>query len=187
MRTQLLVAGIVLALPLLAAAAEDGHGHGPDWGVLAIHVLNAGVLVFLIYRFARAPILDFLVQRSRRIRREIESAEERLRVAEAEIVALRERLAHFDREAQHMLEATVDQAELERTRTVERAHQTSARIQQDAERVADRAIERARQELRAEAADLATKLAGEILGENMTPEDDERLVREFIDRIGEQQ
>ena len=162
MSTRLLVAGIVLALPLLAAAAEDGNAHGPDWGVLAIHVLNVGVLVFLIYRFGRAPILDFLVQRSRRIRREIESAEERLRAAEAEIAELRQRLAQFDREAQHMLEATVDQAELERARTVERAREMAVHIQQDAERVADRAVARARQELRAEAADLPTKLAGEM-------------------------
>lgn len=184
------IATALLGLLLISAApawAASEEGGGVSWRMLALHVLNFGVLLWLLWRYARLPIVDFVAQRSKRIRREIEAADERLRAAEREIEELRARLAHFDREAEELVEATTRQAEIEGARVVERAEATALRIREDAERVANQEIERARQTLRVEAAELATELAAGILSENLTPGDDERLVSEFIERVGDGQ
>lgn len=180
---------VVLAAPLalcagLAFAADDGASHGPSWKMLALHMLNFAFLLYLLNRFARAPILDYLARRSRGIRQELESAQARLREAETELESLRERVASFDAEAQRMALQAEDLAQAEKARAVSRAHESALRLREDAQRVGQQEIERARNELRAEAAQLATALAADILREKLTADDDKRLVDEFIERIG---
>ena len=184
MRTAL-VALPLLAISSLAWAADGGDGgHGLSWTMLGLHALNFGFLLFLLYRYARKPILGYLADRSQGIRKEIESAEERLAHAERELEELRARLTSFDQEVRSIVETAHAMAEQEKARQIERAHQTAVRIREDAERVAGRELERARQTLRAEAAELATQLAAELLRQQMTPEDDQRLVSEFVERLG---
>ena len=180
----------LVALPLLAAssmawaAGGADPDHGVSWSVLGLHTLNFGFLLFLLYRYGRGPLLGYLADRSQGIRREIESAEERLAHAERELEELRTRLTRFDGEVRSILETAGAMAEQEKARQIERAHETAARIREDAERMAGQELERARQILRAEAAELATQLAAELLREQMTPEDDQRLVSEFVERLG---
>ncbi len=171
------------ASPALAATAAEAE-HSTDWPLLGLQVLNTFLLLLVLIRFTRRPIRDFLVQRSRGIRGGIDAAESRLQEAEAEIQQLRRRLARFGEEEGEIIARSVEQAEAERARSLERAHGTAERIREEARRVADREIARARQELQREAAELAVSLARDLLRENLTPEDDRRLVREYIDRVG---
>lgn len=176
---------LLLLFPAQALAASGSGGHAEtSWTVLGLHALNFAFLLFLLYRFARKPILDFLAQRSQNIRSEIEAAEGRLRDAEHELSELRARLTGFEQEARELTERAAEQAEHEKAAALARARETVQRIREDAQRVAGQEVERARQQLRAEAAQLATSLAGEILRESLTPDDDKRLVGEFIERLG---
>ncbi len=170
-----------LASPAVAAAAAE---HGTNWPLLGLQVLNTAVLVLILLRFTRQPIRDFLIQRSHGIRREIDAAEARLSDAEAEIQQLRRRLARFGDEKEEIVARSAEQAEAERAHTLERAQGTAERIREEAHRVADQEIERARQELQSEAAELAVSLARDLLRENLTPEDDRRLVSEYVNRVG---
>jgi F-type H+-transporting ATPase subunit b len=177
-------APLLLLVALFPQPALASEGGGPSWKMLGLHVLNFSFLLFLLYRYARPAVLEFLRERSRGIRQDIESAEDRLRAAEAEIAQLRTRLSDLDAESAHIVSSTTEQAELEKARAFERAAETSRRIQEDAQRVAAQETERARQALRAEAGELATQLAAELLRENLTAEDDQRLVQEFTERVG---
>ena len=58
------------------------------------------------------------------------------------------------------------------------------RVREEARRSADQEIERARAELQSEAARLATSLAGEIVRQNVTAQDEDRLLAEFVERVG---
>ena len=169
------------------AASEAGEAQGPSFGILALHVLNFGFLVWLLNRYARQPLLDYLAQRSQGIREELDSAQARLSEAEQELDSLRTRLAGFDAEAARIMSTAEEIAQSEKQRAVERAHETAARLREDAQRVVQQEIERARSELRAEAADLSTRLAGELLRDKLKVEDDKRLVKDFVERIGEAQ
>lgn len=176
----------VLALLLVAsdASAASETAHGPNFWMLGVQVLNAAILLFILIRFAGPALRDYFQARSVQIRESIEGAQEQLREAEAEIAELRTRLEAFEGESGRLVEGAAENAEAERGRMLERARATAQRIREDAERVADSEIERARQALRAEAARLATQLAGELLRDEATPDDDKRIVSEFIDKLG---
>ncbi len=175
-------ASALLLVPAVGRAASEA-GHGPDWTMLALQVLNVGILGFLLYRYAGPFITRALRERSESLRSEIEAARSRLDDVEAENRALRDRLERLDAESGELVERAVEAAEDERARAVARAAQTAEHIGEEARRVADNEIERARQALREEAAELATRLAGEILRERITEDDDRRLVGEFVESV----
>ncbi len=182
------VLGIVLpfawlGLPALALAASEAGHHEPDWKTLGIAALNFGVLAFVIFRFAGKPISDFLFQRSESIRGALRDAQAQLAAAQAENQKLQDRLAHLSEEASEIVALARRQAQAEGARMQQRAHETAARIREEAQRVADMEIARARQALREEAAALATSLAADLLRERIRPEDDQRLLSEFVARV----
>ena len=183
--TAWLVVLLVLCVsPEVRAAAAEGE-HGPNWGLLGLQILNVTVLLLILIRFGRKPVKDFLTERSQGIRRQIGAAEARLKEAQAELEALRQRLERFDDEAREVVEQSAAQAEAERARAVERARAAAERIRDEAGRLADQEIERARRELQAEAAALAAKLAEDLLREHLGPEDDRRLISEYVERVGD--
>jgi F-type H+-transporting ATPase subunit b len=172
--------------PALAAgaAAEHGAHHGPDWGYFFSHAFGLALLLGVIGYFARTPLANFLKDRSDEIRRRIEAAESALATARAENDELRARVARLGAENDELVRGAAEQAEAERAAALERARQAAERIREDSRRTADQEIARARRELRDEAATLATRLAGELLRQGITPDDDKRIVGEFVERIG---
>jgi F-type H+-transporting ATPase subunit b len=181
-RTALLLAFALAAQPALAA---EGAEHGPSWGMLGFQVLNTAILAGVLVRFARRPMREFLAQRRQSIARGIEDAESALRAARAELDALRARLARADDEAAALERAAAEQAEAERERSLARAQAAAERIREEARRVAEQEVESARQALRAEAASLAVGVAAELVRQNLRRDDDERLVREYVARVGQ--
>ncbi len=174
--------GCLRAADALAAAGVEHHE--ANWWLLVFQILNVAVLGFLLFYFGRSLVTQALRDRSRGIRREIDEARTRLREVEAENAELRARLERVDAESRELIEQVESQARAERERGALRAAQTAEHIGEEARRVADNEIERARQVLRDDAAALAMRLAGEILAERIRPEDDRRLVREFVERVG---
>src|SRR5262245_44883911 len=103
--------GCALASPALAA---DHAEHAPSWGMLAFQVLNVGILIAVLVRYARLPLKDYLAERRSSIARVIDEAEGALRAARAELDDLRARLARADDEATQLERAAAEQAEVER-------------------------------------------------------------------------
>ena len=174
--------GLVL-LPQELLAAEEAVHSGPNWFHLGVQIFNVLVLGYVLYRFAGRPISNLLRERSQGIQTQIRDSELRLREAEAELAELRERLASIEAESAALLGQVVEAAQTERERTLERARQGAERIREEGRRVADNEIVRARQVLRDEAATLATRIASEILRERLSEEDDQRLLRDFVERV----
>jgi F-type H+-transporting ATPase subunit b len=173
----------VLSIAFHAHAAAEG-AHAPDWGMLALQILNTAILAFVLVRFARAPVREFLAARRRSIQSAIAEASDAQARAQGELEALRARLARVEREAEAMLADAEARAQTEREQALARAALVSARIKEEARRVAEQEIERARQALRAEASELAVSLAEGLLRESVRPEDDARLVRDYGARVG---
>jgi len=172
---------VLLAAPAVLAAGEVEHT-GTTWLHLGLQVFNVAILGYVLYRFAGGPISQAFRDRSDGIRGQIEESEARLREAEAELAALRERLARSEEDSCALVASVAEQAQAERVRNVERAQQSSERIREEARRVADAEIVRARQVLREEASELATSIAQEILRERLTDEDERRLLADFVER-----
>ncbi len=179
-------ASFVLAAAAAFAAGEgEAHPGGAaiPWGEIVKQAINfailAGALVFLL----RKPVSAFLKERSEMLRKSIDDAakaraeaseklsatEERTSKLAAEIAALNAKM-----DAEGMLEAKA----LHETATAE-----IARIRAQAELAAEQEVKKARQELQGEASELSARAAEELVRKTLSPEDQERLVRENIEKI----
>ena len=77
------------------------------------------------------------------------------------------------------------EGELERERILANAHDMAQKITAEAEKTAESEILRARTELRQEASRLAIVLAEELLKKQITAGDQQRLVNEYVSKVGE--
>ncbi len=178
---------LLCVAPVALGASDAGDAHhdsSEGWWVLVRHALNLAFLAFIVGRYAVPFLREFMEQRSREVRDQIEASQRALEAAQQEIDALRGQLARADDEARELLEQVAEAAEGERARSLTRTEESAQRIREDARRIADQEVERARHVLQAEAAQLAIELAAGLLRERLTEEDDRRLFGEFTEHVG---
>jgi F-type H+-transporting ATPase subunit b len=175
--------GAALALllaPALARAAGGGEEHGAshlwEWLNLALMV---GVLIY----FARKPVAGYLAERRSVISRDLQSAEQLLKDAEARLAEWRGRAARLDDEVESIKRLVREAAELDAARIVGEAHAVAERIRRDAAAAVVREAQRARARLRQETAELAVSSAERLLREKVEPADGDRLFDEFVARV----
>jgi len=182
----LAVAALTLSARAALAAEHAEHAtHEANWSLLALHALGVAILVGVIVYFAGTPLKNFLRDRSDNLRRQLDQAKAALQRAETANAELAARLARIADENEALVREAADVAEREHARAVERAQAAAERVREEAKRAADQEIERARAALQTEAAKLAVSLAGEMVKSSLTPDDDRRLMSDFIARIGE--
>lgn len=204
MRTLTLTLALLLGTPALAQTADatgdshyytaDDDGDGtrnwadPDSEMFVVddvgfHAFNFFLLVGVIYLLARKPLGGALRERALGIRKEITDsarARDEARQRQEEIEA---RIATLSQEVENLRAEARREAELEEQKLVERAHDEARRIAETARRnVRDEAM-RAQLELRREAVGLAVQLAEATLAQNVAPEDQARLARQFLDSL----
>lgn len=188
-KLELLACAVLVSLASVASAAEHGEHaahaeHAADWSLLAFHAFGLAVLLGVLVYFAREPLQRMLRDRSDGLRRQLEDARTALEAANKANAAIRARLDRIADENETLVREAAELAEVERDRALERARAAAERVREEAKRSADQEIERARGELQREAARLAISLAGEMVRSNLTPDDEGRMISEFVDRIG---
>jgi F-type H+-transporting ATPase subunit b len=77
------------------------------------------------------------------------------------------------------------EGELEREKILANAREMAEKIKREARKSAELEVAKARRELRQEAARLAIVTAEEILKKRVTPQDQDRLMSEYMQKVGE--
>jgi len=184
-RAVLLLLGVLAAPGVAAAAQEAGGRAGIPWWEIFKQAVNFGILAGVLFYFLRKPVSAYLKERSDLLRKSIDEAAraradatERLAAIEARVAMLTGEIAEMNRK----MDAEAD----EETRRLRKAAQAEIeRLRAQVQVTADQEVKKARAELRREAAELSARAAEEIVAKTITPEDQERMVRENIDRIRE--
>ncbi|HEX7580394.1 MAG TPA: ATP synthase F0 subunit B [Thermoanaerobaculia bacterium] len=175
-------------LPALAPAwslslAADGHEAGATFLGLPLSIwqaVNLVVFLGLLVWLLRKPVGAFFGDRRKEIEENIRRTDENRRRAEQLAADMEARLAKLDEEVaaihQHaMKEAASEQAELLR-QAEEDARKIVDRVRADM----DTRVRHARKELTTYAGDLAVEIARDVLLRNVTPQDEDRLLREGL-------
>jgi len=172
-----------LLLPLASYAAggggEEEHGAADFWFELA----NLVLLVVVLFLVARKPVSEYLASRRTQIAGDLESAEQELAAAESTLGEWSRREAGVDDEMTEIQRAARDAAKREAEGMQADAEVTASRIEASADEAVSSELRRAQSGLRREATDLAIQRAGELLRDQLTDQDQDRLVEEFVERI----
>jgi F-type H+-transporting ATPase subunit b len=201
----LAIAGVLLtAVPAVRAddeepaeaveELEDQHSGGHHGGPLHIDhiihnpefwtaVLNFSLLVFLLVKFGRAPIRDFLSGRRREMERAINEAAEAKAKAEAKLKEYSDRLGQLDSEMAKLRSDLAAAAEEDKKRIVAEAEETARRMKIETDALIDQHAKALSAQVRRELVDGAIATAERLLREKITAADQQQLADEFRKEI----
>jgi F-type H+-transporting ATPase subunit b len=170
-------------MPVTLALFAEGGALG-EYMPLIARIFNLSLFVGLLIYVLRRPVKSAFQGRRESIRRELTRAQEEKAAALAKLQEVEERLARLDAETSAMREQARREAEAERGRIAAATEEEVRKIREQARREIENAGKAARAELREYAAGQSVSLAEEMLRRSIRPEDDARLVNEYVEDLG---
>ena len=149
------------------------------WKILNL-LLFVGVMVYLL----RRAVKESLLARREGIRRDLMRAQEERDAALAKLQEVDARLSRLDAEVEaHRVQAQREAAE-ERQRIERSTEEDARKMREQAQREIESAAKLARQELRRFTAEQTVRLAEGIIRRDLRPEDDTRLMSDYVEDLG---
>jgi F-type H+-transporting ATPase subunit b len=190
----------VAALSIIAIAtfayASSGGGHGAPagptfWGIptanwwdLLWRVLNFAVLLIVLIKVLAKPIANGLRARQQSIKEQFTDLEERKAEADKAYQTYEEKLASIDKEVSEIIQAAIAQGEGEKERIIEEANRAAADIKRQAEMAIQHELAAAKLRLREEVANQAVVMAEELIRKNLQEADQEKLIENYLAKVG---
>lgn len=181
--------GLAATLGTVAwAAVGSSHHDVSTWSRLAPLAWNIGnfaILVYILYRFGWGKISAYLRERQENTQSNLELAEKARDMACERARIYREKLEAVGEEIQRIIAEVKEEGEAEKNRIIESARQAVEQIKKEARRATEEELNRSAALLREEMVSLSTQIAEGILHRNLTPEDQRRLIRHYLDQMAE--
>jgi F-type H+-transporting ATPase subunit b len=136
-------------------------------------------LVFIIVKFGKKPLLNFLQIRREETERDIRRAEEKQKTAQAEIQKIQETNKESRLRYQRLKERIVDEGDKRKKEIIEDAKQQSRLMIETAKRKAENRILEAKEKLQLELMDAAIAIAETKLPDVFTAEDDSNWISQL--------
>jgi F-type H+-transporting ATPase subunit b len=192
LRIQGIMLGLLsgLAMAGLAWASEaGGHGHGgidpaklPD---LMWRTVNFVIFAGILYKLAAKPIKTFFAGRKVEISTELEDLEsEKIKVQKA-LKEAKAQLAAVAAERDQIIQQYIAEGEAEKAKIIAKAEQSAQRIKEMATMTIEGETKKAAAELKQEIVDTAVKLSEQLIKEKIVPEDQQRLVDDYLAKVVE--
>ncbi len=158
---------------------------GINLGYLISQIVNFTLLAVLLYFVAYKPILRMLDERSARIKKGLEDAEEASRRASQMEQEFEQRLTEARREGQEIIAQATRMSEKARQDILERAREEAqAQIEKAKDEIA-RERELAMAELRQQVADLSLTISRKVIGATLDERRQRQLIAEFLEETEE--
>ncbi|MCA1633328.1 MAG: ATP synthase F0 subunit B [Acidobacteria bacterium] len=178
---------LVLVRTIILAAFLQAEG--PGWqefvpmSTLA-RVVNLLLFVGVLSYFLRRPLGEAFRARREGIRAELVRAQEERNAALAKLEEVEGRLSQLDAEVEAIRVQARKEAADERARIERTTEEDARKLREQAQREIESASKAARAELRVYAAEQSVLLAEEMIRRDIRPEDDTRLMSEYVEELG---
>ncbi|MEA2040429.1 MAG: ATP synthase F0 subunit B [Thermodesulfobacteriota bacterium] len=169
----------ILFLGTQAFAAEElSHGR-KIWDNIMLF-LNFGILVFLFIKYAKKPLMGFLRGEGKKIAERLDELSSRRDHVESKMKGEADRLDNIDKRILELREIIIENAQKEKDTIIEQAKMKADQMIERAKSEAAIKLAAAKKALNDEATEIAISMVQENLKKGLSPEDDERLVDQFI-------
>ncbi|MEN3026128.1 MAG: F0F1 ATP synthase subunit B [Chlorobiota bacterium] len=155
-------------------------------GLMFWTLLNFGIFLVLLARFAWKPILNAVEQRERTIAEALSSAETARREAERLLQEAHQRLQEAQQEVHRLLREGKQQAEALLREASERAEQLKRQKLEETQLEIQRQLERAYAQLYADVVNLVIEGTARLLQQTLDPEAHRKLVESFVNEVARQ-
>ncbi|MDD3827210.1 MAG: F0F1 ATP synthase subunit B [Anaerolineae bacterium] len=158
---------------------------GINLGYLISQIVNFTLLALLLYFVAYKPVLRMLDERSARINKGIQDAEQASRRAAEMEQEFERQMADARREGQEIVAQATQASERAGQEILERAREESrAQIERAKEEIS-RERDLAMADLRRQVAELSLTISEKVLGETLDEQSQRRLIAEFLEQTEE--
>ena len=182
-----LLAVLVLAVATACPAAEGGEGGGRQIWDMVWRIVNFLILVAILWKLLADKIKTYFSDRRIEIAEMIDTADKARTEAEKQFADYQSRLKNIDRDIQEIRDAIMGELEGEKQRIIEEGKVVAERIIEQAKWSAEQEIVKAKNSLRNQVVDMAGDMASGLVTNSMTPEDQKRLIEEYLDKVGKEQ
>ena len=173
----------ILSLHLLSLdgyAAEGGSNWRPTYDLI-MRWINFGIIVFVVYKYARKPLMKFLRGHKEKVAEEIEALETRKEEMVARINQTQKDVEESDVRFEELKERIIREGEKKKAELIESAQNQSRMMIEDVKRRIGTHFLNAKNEFREELIDKAMDMALERLPREITPEDNDKFTRLFLE------
>jgi F-type H+-transporting ATPase subunit b len=165
-----------------AIGASSGVFTGGD---IIFTIFTFIILLFLIKKFAWGPLMGMMQQREEYIANEITAAETSRVEAKKYLDEQRQLLTEARTEAQALIESAKKQADIQSQEINEMAQKEAQRLKDSAVLEIEQQKEQAVAAIRDQVASLSVLIASKVIEKELTAEDQQQLIDEYIKEAGE--
>lgn len=181
-----LLAVLVMTLTTVCLAAEGGEGGGRQIWDMVWRIINFLILMAILWKLLADKIKSYFSDRRFEIAEMIDTADKARSNAEKQFADYQEKLKNIDRDIQEIRDAIMGELEGEKQRIIEEGKVVAERIIEQAKWSAEQEILKAKNSLRNQVVDMAGDMASGLVTNSMTPEDQKRLIEEYLEKVGKE-
>ena len=181
-----LIAGsmVLVAGTVAYAAGGGGEEHHPiDWKDFGYRMFNFIILAGFLWWLSAKKVKEFFAGRRNDIKESLNQAQAAKEEAERKYKEYVAKLEKATDEIDGIAEMIKVQGMAEKEKMIEEAKKAAVKIEEDTKARMEQEFSTARNQLRAEAAQLSIQLAEELLKRNITIQDHEKMVKEYMDKV----
>lgn len=179
----LLVPFLVLASIAYAAHGEEGGHDGKQMFEFIWKSINFVVLAGLMYWMLAPKLKDFFSGRRQEIKESLENAAQQKAEAEAKYKEYSEKIEKASAEIDGIFDMIKAQGVAEKQKIIEEAEKAAKKIKEDSQMRTGQELKKASDQLRVEAVMLSVQMAEEIIKKNIAAQDQETIVREYMEKV----
>jgi F-type H+-transporting ATPase subunit b len=171
------------------ATAQGEHGeagaeHGESLFSFLSRIANFLILAGGLYYLLRTPLSRYLDARGQQIRSDLEQAAVTRATASRRLADIEAQVQKLPGEIEALKARGKEEVAAEQARMARSAEAERSRLVEQVRREIDRQLQIARQDLTEHAADLAVGVARARLAQELTPEEQLRLVDRYVTQVG---
>ena len=152
---------------------------------LILQIGNLLLQMYLIKRFLLKPIQNILAQRQAEANADLDAAAEARQLAETAKAEYESRLEGAKEEAADLVRSAAQTAQTRSDQILTEARQEAAAIREKATGDIARERRAAVQELKDDISGIAVSIASKVVEKEITQQDHEALIRDFIENMGD--
>ncbi len=176
---------LVVSTAFASEAAEEGaHESTTFVGDWLPRIINFAIIAGVVIYFMRKPIRDFFANRSAEIAKAMQESKEARERAVAALAEMDRKIKDLQAETNRMLAEAESRGEKDRAALVEEGKKLAQEIQDQVKEGISIETEKAKTALAVEAALLSIDLAEGKIREKISGQDHERIVKEYISKVG---
>ena len=172
----------VLSLHFLgheAFAAEKSSSWRPTYDLI-LRWINFGIIVFVLNKYAKAPLMNFLRGQKEKLAKEIKKLDDKKENVAANIKETQKVIDVSEVRFAELKERIVQQGQRKKQEIIESAHQQSKMMLKNARRRIGSQFDQAKSAFSAELIDTAIELAMQRLPQEVTDEDHDKFLDQYL-------